>query len=76
MTTEIVLVDCDDYHALFINGELHDWNDSYSFTFEYGFNIAKAHPNSTIRKEEVDMDWLWDDADGDMPDKLSDVKLL
>jgi hypothetical protein len=74
--TEIVLVDCDDWQALYIDGDLHDWTEHYNLDFKYGFRIAMAHPGATLRRVEVDQDWLWDEHNGDMPMDLSEVKLI
>lgn len=72
MTTELVYIKCDTYHALYIDGVLSDWNDYYNFDFEYGMAIAKKYPDFVFTEKKIDADWL-ESVGWDMPKNLSDV---
>lgn len=72
MTTELVYIDCDTYHALYVDGHLEMWTDNYCFDFEYGMTIAKKYPDFVLNKKNIDPDWL-DSVGYDMPHLLEDV---
>lgn len=75
--TEIVLVNCDDYKALYVDGKLWTYDDYYNFDFAYGVKIVSEYPNFTFEEKEVDSDWLFgDEACGDMPKELSEVRFV
>lgn len=48
---EIIEINCDTYTALYVNGELSAWSDTYNFDFQYGVEIAQNYPGAHYEKK-------------------------
>lgn len=78
MTKEIIYMTIDggsEYIAIYVDGKLRDYSDSYNFGLEEGFKLARDYPGYTLKRVYADEDWL-DTVYYEAPELLSDVVYL
>jgi hypothetical protein len=71
MTNQIVIIDMDDYVAIYVDDKLNYYDGVYSGTKAQFIQLGQQHPNHKIVHAEVDWDWF--DGEGDMPENLEDA---
>lgn len=69
---EIVIVDMDDWMAIYVDGVLKEETDRYMIDkFDAGFKYAKKYPNYSFAKYELSLDCIFNN---NLPLDLKDIE--